>query len=182
VSSFEFASDRYGASFAADNVRKLVNVSRWLQKLLDARAEEIQLKVEEVSPQQLALSSPRISAAATPLRPDLEARVNKPQAVADVVLDWISRIESYKGAEARRNALMRALTEITDPAAQHQLRVTACRIEVAAVLEKVDGLASYAAKRRHLEKAIATLKSDDIPDDQQADLLRELEARLRELG
>jgi hypothetical protein len=95
------------------------------------------------------------------------------------VLDWISRIESYKGAEARRNALMKALTEITDQAAQRQLRVAASRIEVAAVLEKVDGLASAVARRRHLERAIAMLKSDNIPDDQRADLLRELEARLR---
>lgn len=182
VSSFEFASDRYGASFAADNVRKLVNVSRWLQKLLDSRPEEIRLKVEAVSPQQPALSSPQISAATAPLRPDPEERVNKPRPVADAVLDWISRIESYKGPEARRNALIRALQEISDPVAQQQLRLAASRIETAAVLEKVDGLSTTAAKRRHLEKAIAALRSDDIPDELQADGIRELEARLRELG
>ena len=98
------------------------------------------------------------------------------------LLDWISRIESYKGAEARRNALARALEEITDPRERSQLQLAASRIEVAAVLDKVDGLATDAAKKRHLEKALAALRSDDVPDELQADQLRELEARLRELG
>ena len=61
-------------------------------------------------------------------------------------------------------------------------QLAASRIETAAVLEKVDGLATDAAKRRHLEKAIATLRSDNIPDELQADQLRELEERLWDLG
>jgi ABC-type Zn2+ transport system substrate-binding protein/surface adhesin len=62
------------------------------------------------------------------------------------------------------------------------VRTMASRIEVTAVLNKVDSLASVAAKQRHLQKAIADLRSDKIPDDLQADQLRLLEARLKELG
>jgi hypothetical protein len=52
------------------------------------------------------------------------------------VLDWIARIEGYKGTEARRNALVRALEEISDPEERRRLQIAASRIETAAVLER----------------------------------------------
>lgn len=179
VSSFEFTSGYYGASFATANATKLVNVSMALQRLLETRATALQRGVAEAPHLRLP---PETSVTAPRRQRETEPRVDSQTALGNAVLDWISRIESYKGPEARRNALIRALQEISDPAAQRQLRLAVSRIETAAVLEKVDGLSTAAAKRRHLEKAIAALRSDDIPDELQAEGLRELEARLRELG
>lgn len=59
--------------------------------------------------------------------------------------------------------------------------MAAGRIEVAAVLDKVDGLKGVAAKKRHLEGAIATLRTDDVPDELQQEELRVLRQRLDEL-
>lgn len=104
------------------------------------------------------------------------------QTSVDPVLDWIARIEGYKGPVARRNALERALQEIHDPAAKQRLVLAASRIEVAAVLDKVDALASAAAKKRHLKKAIDDIRNDNISDELQAAELQQLEERLRSLG
>jgi hypothetical protein len=110
-----------------------------------------------------AMPAPR----ATPLA--LQAPQREP------VLEWIARIESYKGAEARHNAVERALQEIHTPEGRSQLLEAAGRIDVTAVLDKVDGLESSAVKRRHLEKAITELRARGIADGA-------LDARLRSLA
>jgi hypothetical protein len=148
--------------FAHDNARNLINVSPELRRLL----------------QQPPPDPPR--AIAAPPRPTPE-RVDSASS-RDPLLEWIARIEGYKGPVARRNALERALAEIQDPRGRAQLVLAASRIEVAAVLDKVDGLSSSAAKRRHLQQAITALRSDNIPDELQAEELRQLEERLRSLG
>jgi hypothetical protein len=184
VSSFAFHSTRYAVSFAAGNGEKLINVSMELQRLLVARTAELQHKVESPrqNPTPIARHAPPSLPAAPPMLAEAEPRTPGLGFQGAVVVDWIARIESYKGAEARRNALARALEEIADPRERCQLVLAASRIETAAVLDRVDGLATAAAKKRHLEKAIAELRSDDVPDELQAEQLRELESRLRELG
>jgi hypothetical protein len=120
-----------------------------------------------------------------PPPPPLRAVRSTPASVAvptgGDVLEWISKIESLKGPVARRNALERALSEVTDRRGQQELVLAASRIEIAAVLEKVDGMKSVPAKRRALEKAITDVRNDNIPDELQLEELRQLEQRLHQL-
>jgi hypothetical protein len=162
VSSFAFASQVFALKFAQANAKNLINVSMELHRLLEERS---------------ATTNGSFNAQSQP-EPQRTAPV---PASDDLVLEWISRIENYKGAEARRNALQRALAEVTDVNGRRALVLAASRIEVAAVLDKVEALASAPAKKRHLQKAIADIRADNIPDELQAEELRQLDARLREL-
>jgi hypothetical protein len=169
VSSFSFSSAIYAGQFAHRNARNLINVNAELRRVLE----------------HPALVTPRVVA---PLMAQISVRVpTTPRTMAipasgDPVLEWIARIEGYNGPVARRNALERALQEIHDPDAKRRLVLAASRIEVAAVLDKVDSLASAAAKKRHLKKSIDDIRADNIPDDLQAEELQQLEERLRSLG
>jgi len=164
ISSFAFASPPYAIRFADGNVRKLVNVSMELRRFLEQGVAVPQIEAQVAQPE---VGPPRMP---------------PPAAIDELALSWIARIESYKGAEARRHALARALDEVTEPRARWKLMSAASRIELTAVLDKVDSLATVAAKRRHLQKAITDMRSDVIPDELQAGQLQELERRLRELG
>lgn len=171
VSSFRFVSEGYATRFAQGNSRGLINVDADLRRLLQpaplyVQPQRSQLPVNIV-PQQPFVPYPVPA---------------QPVSSKDLLLDWISRIEGLKGTVARRNAVERALSEISDPAARNELLLAASRIEVASVLDKVDGLKSAAAKRRHLEKAIADLHADNIPDELQAEELRQLQSRLSTLA
>jgi hypothetical protein len=158
VSSFAFDSDAYAAQFAQDNRGKLVNVSTELRQLLDQGAVPRVQVAQRSAPAQL------------------------PAPVADHrVLAWIARIEDFKGVEARRNALQRALAEIDEPRARYELLSAAGRIEVSATLDKIDSLSTNAAKRRHLQKAIDDLRASELPPELQAQHIGQLEARLRAL-
>jgi hypothetical protein len=162
VKTFRFTAAVYAGRFAQRNARNLINVSADLRHVLE---------------------HPALSAPAMEEPPLVPAQRNAAeQSPIDPVLDWIARIESYKGPVARRNALERALQEIQGPHARQQLLIAASRIEVAAVLDKVDSLASPAAKKRHLAKAIADIRADNIPDELQATELQQLEERLQALG
>jgi hypothetical protein len=164
VKTFAFQSNGYAVGFALGNGKHLVNVSTRLRTLIEAaHAEHIARAGRAVV---VAMPAPR----ATP--PALQAARPEP------VLEWIARIESYKGAEARRSAVDRALLEIHTPDGRDQLLAAASRIEVTAVLDKVDSLKSAAAKRRHLENAIAELRGRGIPEDAR----RSLDDRLRSLA
>lgn len=169
VSSFRFASPTYAGRFANQNARSLVNVNLGLRRVLETSA----------------LVAPPVEASVIAQRSGQAPAVPRTAAVAgsnDSVLEWIARIEGYKGPIARRNALEHALQEIRDPEGSRRLVLAASRIEVAAVLEKVDGLTSIAAKKRHLKKSIDDISADNIPDNLQAEELRLLEERLRSLG
>jgi hypothetical protein len=167
VQGFELISPEYAARFARSNARSLINVSAELRRLLDGPVDHGSVRLQvSITPAPTASSPPPPAAA---------------PASGDVVLDWIARIEAFKGPVARRNALKRALEEVTEPAARRALVLAASKIEASAVLDKVDTLATSAAKRRHLEKAISELRGDDIPDDLQAEELAMLEAALRAL-
>lgn len=168
VSSFRLESDVYAVKFAEANHKNLINVSMQLHRLLEQR-----LAAASVT----ALPMPDHKVLPTPRQAPQPASGSR-----DSVLEWIARIESFKGAEARRNALQRALSEVIEPQGRRELVLAASRIEVAAVLDKVDGLASAAAKKRHLLKAIADIRADNIPDELQTEELRQLEDRLRDLN
>jgi hypothetical protein len=161
VSTFSFAAAMYAGRFAQRNERNLINLSAELRRILD----------------DAAVATPAVYDAPRIKPPNA---TNQPS--SDPVLEWIARIESYKGPVARRNALERALSEIHDVRARDRLLLAASKIEVAAVLDKVDGLASATAKKRHLQKAIADIRADNIPDELQAAELQQLEERLRSLA
>jgi hypothetical protein len=103
------------------------------------------------------------------------------RAMSALVASTLERLESAKGPAARRNALAQALTEIPAGPDRQRLLLEASRIEVDAVLTKVDGLKTASAKRRHLEAALTALKADDLPDELQAEEQRWLEDALAEL-
>lgn len=100
---------------------------------------------------------------------------------SETVRAALSRIERASGPVSRRNALAAALAEL--PSGQHRttLLVEASRIEVNAVLDKVDSLKTPSAKRRHLEAALRTLREDELPDELQREQLAWLEDALRAL-
>jgi hypothetical protein len=184
ISTFAFQSPRYAVRFAEDNGKKLINVSMQLRQLL-AQSTQAQVSLplptapSPVPRQSFASPSPSPAISPSAAAPALRS-APAPQP-SDRVLEWIAKIESLKGTEARRNALQRALAEIQEPMLRSELMLAASRIEVAAVLDKVDTLSTSAAKKRHLQKAIADLRSDTIPDELQADQIRQLELRLQEI-
>jgi hypothetical protein len=71
---------------------------------------------------------------------------------------------------------------VQDPSDRKQLVLAASRVELAAVLEKVERLATPGAKKTVLLRAIEEIRCDNIPDELQEAELRQLEGRLRELS
>jgi hypothetical protein len=163
----------YTTRFALSNARSLINVGADLRQLLESGPAQTEVGIHA------AIS--RSTGTPAPIEPAPPASTSG-RAAHDRVLDWIARIESYKGAVARRNALTRAMEEISEPEGRRSLVLAASKIEVAAVLDKVDTLATPAAKQRHLEKPISELQADDIPDDLQIEELAMLQTALRSLG
>jgi tetratricopeptide (TPR) repeat protein len=92
-----------------------------------------------------------------------------------------AKIEVAKGPAGGRAAVRAGLERLTIQELRDKLLVEASRIEVEAVLEKVDGLKTAAAKRRNLLAALETLRADEIPDELQAQQIRWLEDALAEL-
>ena len=100
----------------------------------------------------------------------------------ELFLKWITKVEDAKGASARRAAIQAALLVMADrPDQRRRFAEESARIEVRATLDKVDSLKTASAKLRHLNDAIAHLKSDPVPDELQAAELKMLEDALREI-
>lgn len=99
----------------------------------------------------------------------------------EIVRDTLGRVAAAKGSAGRRAALRYGLSALGAPAARERLKAECSRIEVEAVLDKVDGLKTKAAKRRNLEAALADIRDDDVPDELQADQIQWLEQALAEL-
>lgn len=156
VSSFAFESPTFAARFAEQNQSLLANVTPQLRKLLDAYRKA-----------RLAVPTPAVATGVAP--PPL------------TVKDWLARIESTEGTVARRVALGRAL-EMTDEAAgRRELIQTVARLELAPLLDRLSRVQSPAQKRSLLERAIADLGVDNIPDELEAVELQHLQARVAEL-
>ncbi|WP_437603008.1 hypothetical protein WMF28_15400 [Sorangium sp. So ce590] len=93
----------------------------------------------------------------------------------------LAKLEAARGPAGRRSAVRAGLDRLTLQELRDQLLLEASRIEVDAVLEKVDGLKTAAAKRRHLLAALEALRADEIPDDLQAQQIRWIEEALAAL-
>jgi len=161
VHSFEVTSPNFGLDLMRANRRRLVNVDWNVAPLLD---------------------QPRHAPALPP--PSLP-RPQLPSAPVDeheLFRQAVESIERARGPAGRRAALDGGLRTLSNQSYREQLMLEASRIEVAAVLDKVDGLKTVAAKRRNLEAALAAIRSDEVPDHLQAEQIRWLEDALRALG
>ncbi|WP_437975482.1 hypothetical protein WMF11_47275 [Sorangium sp. So ce295] len=93
----------------------------------------------------------------------------------------LAKLEAAKGPAGRRSAVRFGLERLTLQDLREQLLLEASQIEVDAVLEKVDGLKTAAAKRRHLLAALDAVRSDEVPDELQAQQIRWIEEALAAL-
>lgn len=157
VNSFSFESPTYAARFAEHNPKTLINVTRQLERLLEAHRVA-----------RLAVPTPAAAHMVVPPPPSTR--------------EWIARIERQPGPIARRNALARSLEAVHDPSERSQLVQAASQAELGAVLDKVNLVTSAAAKKAVLLGAIEAIRWDNMPDELQEAELRQLEGRLRALG
>lgn len=111
----------------------------------------------------------------------VDCQAARRQLSADAFAEAVDAIARAKGPATRRNALAKGLERLTDPTQRANLMLEASRIEVAAVLDKVDELKTPGAKRRRLEEALQNLRNDGIPDDLQRQQIEWLEAELKKL-
>jgi hypothetical protein len=166
IKTFNFLSAPYLAEFALANARTLVNVRPDLLQLLE-RYEQ-----NQKSAPTTARAKPSVAAAPKEIAPSEES----------VVINILADIEAARGPASRRATLDRGLKRVTSPDLRAELLTRAAQLETRAVLDKVDSLKSKAAKRRHLEEGLASLKSDAVDDDLQHREIALLEEALRELG
>ena len=150
LTSIAFESLTYAARFAEHNTGIVLETPQ-LRRLLEGhRIARLQV------PTPAAAVS--VSAAPTPA-------------------EWRSKITSAKGPLARRTALSRALDALPDEAARRDLVTAAADAELADTLATAKSL-SGAAKRQHLEAAIAAIRADNMPEALQTAELAQLEAAL----
>src|SRR5207237_2658285 len=131
VHSFDVVSRNYAALFMLANSKKLVNVTEDGRRLMQWGATQ-------------ATASPAdgdiritISAAGST---DAAATMKNESADDEKLVRCLAKLESLKGTASRRAALDAALKTIRSEDVKQRLRVEAARIEVTAVLDKVDGL------------------------------------------
>lgn len=87
----------------------------------------------------------------------------------DVVATTIDKIASA-GPGTRKTAIAAALAQLPHGSPERQeLLIEVARLDVNATLDKVDSLKSVAAKKRHLNDALARLEADEVPDELQAE-------------
>jgi len=154
--SFAFESLTYAARFAEHNTSRLTEVSPQLRKLLDGH---------------------RIARLAVPT-PAAPPMVVPPPLTGP---EWIARIEGLPTTISRRNMLGRALEVIHDPGERHELLLAASRLELADMFGKLEGM-DRAAARQLLLRTIEEVRVDNVPDELEALELRQLEARLHQVG
>lgn len=148
TSTFGFSSPTYTARFAEQNASSLVSVDAPLRNLLEAH------KVA-----RLQVPTP---AAATRVVP-------QPRSLAE----WIKHLEQQPTRIARRIALTRALNGLHDEEERTSVVEVVCRAELVPVLEEMDSL-PRSAKKRHLDRAIAVIRADNVPDELRDAQLAEL--------
>lgn len=173
VHSFNIVSSKYAALFMLANAKKLVNVTNDGRRLM------------EWGMTQLASAStldPNVQITITATSPTPAAASPRNQHADDEQLvRCLAKLESLKGTASRRAALDAALRTIQSEELKQRLRVEAARIEVTAVLDKVDGLKTASAKKRHLLAALDDIRNDGVNDSMQVKQIEMLEAALREV-
>jgi hypothetical protein len=167
VESFNLDSEVFAFEFMLANSSRLLNVDYGVQ----ARLEHY------VAARRAALvgSADRGAASSVP------GAVQAAHPDEQLFRRAIEQLERLKGPAARRNALDGALRGLQQQHMRERLLLEASRIEVNAVLDKVDGLKTVDAKRRNLLTAIEQLENDPVPDHLQAQQLGWLRDALRNL-
>ena len=150
-SGFIFESISYAAKFAEQNTSKLVEDPR-LRKLL-----------ERYKLARIAVPTP--AAAVTAIPPPLE------------VAEWVAKIAKTPGRVARRTAVVRALDAFKESKEREQIIRAVSALEVAALLAPLDRMPG-GDRQRYLRDAIQQVRYDNIPEELQQEMLRELEDRL----
>jgi hypothetical protein len=153
ASRFSFQSMSYAAKFGEQNANKLVEDPK-VRKLL-----------ERYKLARIAVPTPAAAVAAIP--PPLD------------VAEWMAKLAGTPGRVARRAALVRALEVLHDPREREQVIRAVSAIELAALLAPLDRMTSTADRARHLQGALDRVRADNLPDELQEALLRELEERLQ---
>jgi hypothetical protein len=154
-SGFELESHTYAARLAEQNQGLVANPSPQLTRLLEGH---------------------RIARLAVPTPATAIQHVPPPATLAD----WIARIEAARGAVARRNVVSRALDGLHEDRERQDMLAAATRLEIAPILAEIEGLPGPIAKNR-LAKEIEAVRADNIPEELQAAILRDLDGRWRRL-
>jgi hypothetical protein len=155
ASCFSFESINYAAKFAEQNTPHLVEDAR-IRKLL-----------ERYKLARIAVPTPAAAVAAIP--PPLD------------VGDWIAKLAGTSGKVARRAALVRALEVLHEPREREQVLRAVGAIELAGLLAPLDKMTSAAERGRHLQRALAQVRADNLPAELQHAVVRELEDRIAKL-
>ena len=156
VSAFSFESPSYAARFAEQNGKLLANASPQLRTLLEG------FKIA-----RLQVPTPAAPAGVVP--PPL------------TVIEWITKIERSPGRVARRTALAHALDMFPEAPARTQVLEAATREELAPYLRQLDASPDTASQLGLLDKAIAEVLADNLPEPLQRAVLAALEARAKRL-
>ncbi len=156
VTQLSFESPTYTARFAEQNAAELVNVSAALHALLEAH---------------------RIARLVVPTPAAAVSVVAAPPTVAE----WIAMFEDAPSRFARRHRLQYALDVFHEPEDRDRLIASACRLELAPVLDKLEPRSSLTARRRQLEAAISQFRGGNLGRELRDAVVRELDAQLRAL-
>jgi hypothetical protein len=151
TSTFAFASATYTARFAEHNPTNLVSVDASLRTLLDAH-KIARLQVPTPFTATRVVPSPRSTD------------------------EWIKHLEEQPSRVTRRMALVRALSTVYDDNERKTLVHVVCRAELVPFFEEIDALPS-STKRQRIERAIADVRADNIPEALRDAELRELKMR-----
>jgi hypothetical protein len=151
TSGFAFESRAYAGKFAEQNTTKLIEEPR-LRRLL-----------EHYKLARLAVPTPAAAVAAIPPALDVGA--------------WVGRISRAPGRAARRTWLQHALEAVREPGEREQLIHAVAALELAALLAPMERLPSSVSRKRHLGDAIAEVRADNLPEELQREVLKELEER-----
>jgi tetratricopeptide (TPR) repeat protein len=106
------------------------------------------------------------------------ATVARDEATFDRV---VAQIRAARGPAGRSAALRAGLVELAYPETRERLSVEGLKLEVEAVLDRVNGLKTVAAKQRNLVAALETLGPSDVPYEPKMRYLRPLRDALAAL-
>lgn len=96
--------------------------------------------------------------------------------------ELLARITLARGPADRRRLLRQGLQELTDAGARLGFVRDAARTELQAAHEKAGRLKSRDAKLRVYQATLDEMRADDVPDEEQAEVIAELEALVRDLS
>jgi hypothetical protein len=165
VESFNFVQQSYAVDFMRANLTKLVNLSSEARALIQPDLDRLAAAEAE----KKALERERVRIAAE-VAHDNEAYEK-----------CMARMDAAKGPAGRKGALEAGLRSLRQGHMRDRLMLQASRVEVAAALEKAEGLKSKTAKLRTLSEALEALRDDAVPDHLQSDLIRSLEAAIAKI-